>query len=222
MSVDAEHEAESLSKRLEYVISIAVFVAISLIFPAMVGYKLIDHHEELTDKIKRLSEEDYLTKLHNRRKIHELLENEISRSKRYNSTFAVILLDIDNFKIINDTLGHSLGDKLIKVVANRFLNCIRKGDTLGRCDFNATLDTVARMGGDEFTILLSEIKKSEKLKALGAATFSGILTGFFPGLGAAQAAIIAMQLVGEISVYAFMVLIGGINTVIMSFSFNSL
>jgi len=62
------------------------------------------------------------------------------------------------------------------------------------------------------------VPRKEKIKALSAATFSGILTGFFPGLGAAQAAIIAMQLVGEISVHAFMILIGGINTVNFLFS----
>lgn len=66
------------------------------------------------------------------------------------------------------------------------------------------------------------IPHNEKIKAFTAATFSGILTGFFPGLGAAQAAIIAMQIVGEISVHAFMILIGGINTVNFLFSIATL
>ena len=140
MSIDAEHEEESLSKRLEYVISIAVFVAISLIFPAMVGYKLIDNHEQLTDKIKRLSEEDYLTKLHNRRKIHEILENEISRSKRYNSTFAVILLDIDNFKITNDQFGHNAGDQVLVQISDIIRKTIRESDI------------ASRWGGEEFLV----------------------------------------------------------------------
>ena len=63
-----------------------------------------------------------------------------------------------------------------------------------------------------------EVKKINKIKAIGAAVFSGSLTGIFPGLGAAQAAIIGMQLVGEIGMYAFMILIGGINTVNFVFS----
>jgi len=63
-----------------------------------------------------------------------------------------------------------------------------------------------------------EVEKTNKVKAIGAAVFSGSLTGIFPGLGAAQAAIIGMQLVGEIGMYAFMILIGGINTVNFVFS----
>jgi diguanylate cyclase (GGDEF)-like protein len=140
MSVHDEHEPEVLSKRLEYIISITFFVAISLIFPAMVGYKLIENHEKLTDKIKRLSEEDYLTKLHNRRKIHEILENEISRSKRYNSTFAVILLDIDNFKITNDKFGHNAGDQVLVQISDIIRKTIRESDI------------ASRWGGEEFLV----------------------------------------------------------------------
>lgn len=135
-----EHEPESLGKRIEYVISIAVFVAISLVFPAMVGYKLIDNHEELTNKIKRLSEEDYLTKLNNRRKIHEVIENEISRSKRYNSTFAIILLDIDNFKITNDKFGHNTGDQVLVKISDIIRQTIRESDI------------ASRWGGEEFLV----------------------------------------------------------------------
>lgn len=135
-----EHEPESLSKRIEYVFSIAVFVAISLIFPAMVGYKLIENHETLTRKIKRLSEEDYLTKLNNRRKIHEVIENEISRSKRYNSTFAVILLDIDNFKTTNDSFGHNTGDHLLIQISDIIRQTIRESDI------------ASRWGGEEFLV----------------------------------------------------------------------
>ena len=139
-AIDAEHEPESLSHRLEFVISASVFVMISLIFPAMVGHRLIDNQEKLTEKIKRLSEEDYLTKLHNRRKIHELLENEISRSKRYNSTFAVILLDIDNFKITNDKFGHNAGDQVLVQISDIISKTIRESDI------------ASRWGGEEFLV----------------------------------------------------------------------
>jgi diguanylate cyclase (GGDEF)-like protein len=135
-----EHEAESLSRRLEYVISVTIFVAISLIFPAIVGYKLIENHEILIRKVKRLSEEDYLTKLNNRRKIHEVIENEISRSKRYNSTFAVILLDIDNFKTTNDSFGHNTGDQLLVQISDIIRQTIRESDI------------ASRWGGEEFLV----------------------------------------------------------------------
>ena len=137
---DDEHQPENLWKRLEYVISIVIFVAISLIFPAMVGYKLIAKHEKLADKIKRISEEDYLTKLSNRRKIHEVIENEISRSKRYNSTFAIILLDIDNFKITNDNFGHNTGDQLLVQISGIIRQTIRESDI------------ASRWGGEEFLV----------------------------------------------------------------------
>jgi diguanylate cyclase (GGDEF)-like protein len=139
-AIDVEHEPEILSHRLEFVISATVFVMISLIFPAMVGYRLIDNEEKLTEKIKRLSEEDYLTKLHNRRKIHEVLENEISRSKRYNSTFAVILLDIDNFKITNDQFGHNAGDQVLVQISDIIRKTIRESDI------------ASRWGGEEFLV----------------------------------------------------------------------
>ncbi len=138
--IGVEHEQESLSIRFEYVISTVVFVVISLIFPAMVGYRLIDNHQKLTEKIKRLSEEDYLTKLHNRRKIHEILENEISRSKRYNSTFAVVLLDIDNFKNTNDKFGHNAGDQVLVQISDIIGNTIRESDI------------ASRWGGEEFLV----------------------------------------------------------------------
>jgi len=135
-----DHRSESFWVRLEYVISITVFVTISLIFPTMVGYRLIGHHEKLTEKIRRLSEEDYLTKLYNRRKIHEVIENEILRSRRYNSTFAIILFDIDNFKTTNDTFGHNAGDKLLAEIAIIIRQTIRESDIAGR------------WGGEEFLV----------------------------------------------------------------------
>ncbi|MGD8583308.1 MAG: GGDEF domain-containing protein [Gammaproteobacteria bacterium] len=135
-----DHRSESIWVRVEYVISITVFVTISLIIPVMIGYRLIDNHEKLTEKIKRLAEEDYLTRLYNRRKIHEVVENEILRSRRYNSTFAIIILDIDNFKKANDTFGHNIGDKLLVEIANIIRQTIRESDI------------ASRWGGEEFLV----------------------------------------------------------------------
>jgi diguanylate cyclase (GGDEF)-like protein len=154
-----DHRAESIWVRVEYIISITVFVTISLIIPAMIGYRLIDNHEKLTDKIKRLAEEDYLTKLYNRRKIHEVIENEILRSRRYNSTFAVILLDIDNFKKTNDTFGHNIGDKLLVEIAHIIRQTVRESDIAGR------------WGGEEFLVFCPQTGSdgafalAEKLRA---------------------------------------------------------
>jgi diguanylate cyclase (GGDEF)-like protein len=139
-AIDEVHQPETLWTQLEYVISITIFVAMSLVIPAMVGYRLIDNQQRLTSEIKRLSEEDYLTKLNNRRKIHEILENEISRSKRYNSSFAVILLDVDNFKTTNDSFGHNSGDKVLIQFSGIITGTIRDSDM------------ASRWGGEEFLI----------------------------------------------------------------------
>lgn len=139
-----DYEPESLSSRLEYIISITIFVIISLIFPAVVGFKLIDHDEKLKEKIKRLSEEDYLTMLYSRRKIHQIIEKEIIRSNRYNSAFAVILIDIDDFKKINDTFGHNAGDKVLVQFSSILTQTIRESDIAGR------------WGGEEFLITCPE------------------------------------------------------------------
>ncbi|MCH9648358.1 MAG: EAL domain-containing protein [Deltaproteobacteria bacterium] len=89
---------------------------------------------------------DALTGLPNRALFLDRLGNALSRSKRRaTSLFAVLFLDLDRFKVVNDSLGHMLGDELLKLVARRLDDCLRLGDT------------VARLGGDEFAILIDDI-----------------------------------------------------------------
>ncbi len=92
---------------------------------------------------------DPLTGLPNRRMFHDRLDQEIRKAHRSGLRVALILLDLDRFKEINDTLGHDMGDLLLKDASQRLLNCVR--DT----------DTVARLGGDEFTIILSELQDTD-------------------------------------------------------------
>jgi diguanylate cyclase (GGDEF)-like protein len=175
-----EHEPESFGKRVEYVISITVFVAISLIFPAMVGFRLIDNHNRLIDEIKRLSEQDYLTGLDNRRKIHEIIEHEILRSKRYDSVFTVILIDIDDFKATNDTFGHNAGDQLLIDISDVIRRTIRESDNVGR------------WGGEEFLVFCPEtgldgaISIAEKLRSNIEATMFALAGYKTASLGVAR------------------------------------
>ena len=107
--------------------------------------------EDFTER--RLSEQqiqyhttyDALTGLPNRRLLMSQLDNEISRAARHGRYGALIFLDLDNFKTINDSLGHSVGDKLLKLISKRLTDNVRQEDC------------VARMGGDEFIIILTEL-----------------------------------------------------------------
>lgn len=91
--------------------------------------------------LKKLSITDQLTNLYNRKQITEVLNKEFERFKRYNINFSMILMDIDNFKKINDTYGHLIGDKVLKEFAKILQNNIRKSDVIGR------------WGGEEFIII---------------------------------------------------------------------
>lgn len=110
----------------------------------LIEYTSIRH--DITDKkiIEELSITDQLTKLYNRLKIDESIENEIQRVKRYAHPLSVIILDIDYFKQVNDTYGHDIGDRTLKSIANIIQNCIRK------------IDIAGRWGGEEFIIIAPE------------------------------------------------------------------
>ena len=103
--------------------------------------------EEARRKEHELAHTDPITGLPNRNKFFEILNYQINFSNRYEKEFALVFIDIDNFKHINDTLGHKTGDELIKKVGEYLHSCIRG------------CDTVARLGGDEFTILITEINE---------------------------------------------------------------
>lgn len=97
------------------------------------------------EKIWRQANFDPLTGLSNRRMFHERLRMEMKKSERAHAPMAVVFIDLDRFKEINDTLGHAAGDLLLKDAAQRFSACVRGSDL------------VARMGGDEFIVLLTEL-----------------------------------------------------------------
>jgi diguanylate cyclase (GGDEF)-like protein/PAS domain S-box-containing protein len=97
---------------------------------------------------------DPLTELPNRRMFHDRLKQEIKQSRRNSKSLALMFIDLDHFKEVNDTLGHSMGDLLLKEAAMRLGKCTRE------------IDTVARLGGDEFTIILSGFDDSSSINRI--------------------------------------------------------
>ena len=118
----------------------------------------ITQKKEIEEKLKEQTEQlnfqayhDALTKLPNRILFEDRLEQAISNANKHHEKLGLLFIDLDNFKQINDTLGHHYGDEVLKIIAKRFERCIRHEDTL------------ARLGGDEFTVLIQDLKTSESV-----------------------------------------------------------
>jgi diguanylate cyclase len=133
-------------------IRLAVFVAATLVTLAMsmILAKLLvsgthKNVKRAEERLDYLAHFDPITNLYNRHAFNERLDFAIERSQRFGSRVALLLLDLDNFKTVNDTLGHQAGDVLLKTVAQRLLLKLRRGDT------------TCRLGGDEFAVILENI-----------------------------------------------------------------
>jgi diguanylate cyclase (GGDEF)-like protein/PAS domain S-box-containing protein len=109
----------------------------------------VSESRALTQKMSHLAEHDALTSLPNRALLNDRLEHGITLARRHGRQMAVLFIDLDHFKHINDSLGHLIGDQVLKAVAQRIAPCVRHSDT------------VSRPGGDEFIVLLSEVNRAE-------------------------------------------------------------
>jgi diguanylate cyclase (GGDEF)-like protein/PAS domain S-box-containing protein len=121
----------------------------------------ITERKLVEEQVRYLSNYDSLTGLGNRRLFKEHLGLAIQAGRRDGSVVGVLFLDLDGFKLINDTLGHSIGDEVLREVADRLVETLR-GIRLGRSSVREVLSaTVSRLGGDEFAVLLNEIGSPE-------------------------------------------------------------
>lgn len=107
-----------------------------------------------SDRIRQMAYHDTLTGLPNRRLFDERISHTLAHAKRVGYPIALMFVDVDHFKQINDKHGHDVGDEILKAVAERMTDCLRQTDTL------------SRVGGDEFVILLTEIKKPDDAKVV--------------------------------------------------------
>ena len=113
-----------------------------------------------------LAQYDHLTGLVNRILFRDRLVQATARSKRMQQMIGLMLLDLDRFKLVNDTFGHDMGDELLKAVSERLKTCVRE------------VDTVARMGGDEFTIILEGVSSEQNILVVAKRITESIATPF--------------------------------------------
>jgi len=114
----------------------------------------INERRRIESNLKHMAHHDALTNLPNRLLLDARLNHAIERAKRSDLQVAVMFIDLDHFKNINDSLGHDVGDQLLISISSRLLNCVREGDT------------VARLGGDEFIIIIEQVQDIGNLDAL--------------------------------------------------------
>ena len=115
---------------------------------AVIVFRDVSEARAMRLKMTHLAQHDVLTDLPNRLLLNDRITQAISLSRRHGTHLAVLFLDLDGFKHINGSLGHEIGDKVLQLVAQRLVACVR------------TSDTISRHGGDEFVILLSEVDKA--------------------------------------------------------------
>lgn len=116
---------------------------------AIIVIRDLSESHAMTERMSYLAHHDFLTELPNRVLLNNRLSQCIILAERHNRRLSVLFLDLDGFKLINDSLGHSVGDELLKEVARRLLLCVRRSDT------------VSRQGGDEFLVLLAEVANAQ-------------------------------------------------------------
>ncbi|HET7131118.1 MAG TPA: diguanylate cyclase, partial [Gammaproteobacteria bacterium] len=123
----------------------------------------ISARKRAEERVQYLATHDGLTSLPNRAMFGQLLNLAIETAKRYDRKFAVLFIDLDRFKVINDTLGHEAGDVLLREMAARLRECLRASDV------------VARLGGDEFVVLLQEVNDSGQVSVVARNILSAVM-----------------------------------------------
>jgi diguanylate cyclase (GGDEF)-like protein len=134
----------------------------------------ITQRKEAEDRLRYKAHHDTLTGLPNRSLFEDHLQLVLSQSRRYRRSFALLYIDLDYFKKVNDTMGHAAGDVLLVEAAQRMALCIRESDTL------------SRFGGDEFAALLSEIDNLEEVEEIARRIVSALDHPFELPQGIAQ------------------------------------
>jgi diguanylate cyclase (GGDEF)-like protein len=156
-----------LTNQFHLLLLIALFCAL---ISGILG-KTIIHKNLYREALKKSALYDNLTGLPNRKLLEERARQVLDQSRRYSRKSALIFIDLDGFKAVNDSLGHDAGDELLKQVGERMVHSVR------------AVDTVARFGGDEFIILLSQIEHDEDCALVGQKILDTLSNEFSLTLG---------------------------------------
>ena len=132
---------------------------------AVIVFRDVSVARSQSEELAHLAEHDSLTGLPNRLRLNDRISQAISLARRQGGKAAVLFLDLDGFKQINDSLGHSAGDKLLQSVAKRLLECVRAPDT------------VSRQGGDEFVVLLQDVQQPENAAVTASRLLQAVAGG---------------------------------------------
>ena len=129
--------------------------------------RIADSLQSANEQLRNLALHDALTRLPNRMLLEDRMAQALSRAERSRESFALMFVDLDNFKPVNDKHGHRIGDDLLKEVAKRLTGSVRKSDT------------VARTGGDEFVIVLHELEGAADAAMVGRKILDELSRTFF-------------------------------------------
>ena len=131
-------------------------------------------------EIHHLAFYDALTNLPNRRLFGDRLQQAVEAARRNDHLMGILFIDIDNFKRINDSFGHGVGDRLLRTVASQLVACLRRCDSVGR-EIDEDQVSVSRLGGDEFTVLLTHLEKAEDAARVAKRIIDAISVPFLLG-----------------------------------------
>ncbi|OED43053.1 hypothetical protein AB833_04510 [Chromatiales bacterium (ex Bugula neritina AB1)] len=155
--------------------------------PEQIGHMVgtiqdITERSNAEEQIHNLAYYDLVTGLPNRAHLYDMISLSLSQAHRFDSQFALLFLDLDHFKKVNDTLGHNAGDLLLREVSTRLKTAVRQSDVVARSVDqeipHSNIESIARLGGDEFVVLLSRIERIEDAASVARRICKEIATSF--------------------------------------------
>ncbi|HEY2428946.1 MAG TPA: sensor domain-containing diguanylate cyclase [Acidimicrobiales bacterium] len=135
-------------------VALLVLLALASVIVVVLTYKRATARREYQERLTHMAHHDTLTGLVNRQLFTETMQAALARARRHDRGVAVLYVDLDGFKGVNDKLGHDVGDQLLLEVADRLRGCVRAGDV------------VARIGGDEFTVVMEDVASAELARTI--------------------------------------------------------